>query len=59
MKKLFFGVFALVGLSVSAYAMYGVLEWEELDGVNTICHYSNGIIITVGPGQNCPVSVSK
>ena len=56
MRKLFFGIFALAIFSVSAYAVYGVLEWEEQNGTKTICHYSNGATITVGSDQNCPVS---
>ena len=59
MKKLYLGLFVLGMLSVSAYAVYGVLEWEESDGINTICHYSNGTTITVSSGRNCPVSCNN
>lgn len=56
MKKLFFGVITLTLLSVSAYAAYGILEWEELDGMNRICHYTNGTTIIVKSSGNCPLS---
>ncbi len=57
MKKLF-TIIALVSMiSISAYAMYGMLTGQENTGMNTICYYSNGTAITVGSGEVCPVSV--
>ncbi len=56
MKKLVLGVIALGILTVSAYAVYGVLEGEDSDGYNKTCYYSNGQTITVLANENCPVS---
>ncbi len=57
MKKLLLSLILTVSFTVSAYAMYGVLTGQENTGMNTICYYSNGTALTVGPGENCPVSV--
>lgn len=57
MKKLLLSLMLMVSVTVSAYAMYGVLTGQENTGMNTICYYSNGTALTVGPGENCPVSV--
>ena len=57
MKKIFIGTAVMLMMSISAYAMYGVLTGQESTGMNTICYYSNGTAITVGPGEICPVSV--
>ncbi len=57
MKKLLFSLAIMITMTISAYAMYGVLTDQENTGMNTICYYSNGTAITVGPGEVCPVSV--
>ncbi len=57
MKKIFLSIALLSMMSVSAYAMYGVLTGQDNNGMNTICYYSNGTAITIGPGEVCPVSV--
>ena len=57
MKKLFLSITLISMMSISAYAMYGVLTGQENTGMNTICYYSNGTAITVGAGEVCPVSV--
>lgn len=57
MKKLILGIVLMSIMTISAYAIYGVLTGQENTGMNTICYYSNGTAITVGPGEVCPVSV--
>ena len=57
MKKLLLGLFLVFLMSASAYAMYGVLQGQDNNGMNTVCYYSNGQVITVGPGEICPVSI--
>ncbi len=57
MKKLLLSIALFTAMTISAYAMYGVLTGQENTGMNTICYYSNGTALTVGPGENCPVSV--
>jgi hypothetical protein len=57
MKQLFLSITVISMMSISAYAMYGVLTGQENTGMNTICYYSNGTAIIVGPGEVCPVSV--
>ena len=57
MKKIFLSFALIFMMSISAYAMYGVITGQDSDGTNTVCYYSNGTAITVGPGEVCPVSV--
>jgi len=57
MKKIVLGISLVLFMSVSAYAMYGVLQGQDNNGMNTVCYYSNGQAITVGPGEICPVSI--
>lgn len=57
MKKLLLSIALISIMSISAYAMYGVLTGQDNNGMNTVCYYSNGTAITVGPGEVCPVSV--
>ena len=56
MKKSLITVIALISLTVSAYAMYGVLKGQSNEGMYTFCYYTNGNVIRVGPGEICPVS---
>ena len=55
MKKLIIGAIAIL-LSTTLYAVYAVLTGQSSSGMNTICYYSDGSVLSVGPGQVCPVS---
>ena len=40
MKKIVLGISLVLFMSVSAYAMYGVLQGQDNNGMNTVCYYS-------------------
>lgn len=54
MKKVLFGVFAVLALVVSLYA--GVLTGQSQNGMNTICYYSDGGVINAGVAGICPMT---
>jgi len=53
-KKILFGVLALVGLVVSLYA--GVLMSSEINGDKTYCYYSDGDIKVIQGMGTCPAT---
>ncbi len=57
MKKILLGMSLVLLMSASAYAMYGVLQGQDNNGINMVCYYSNGEAITVGPSEVYPVSI--
>lgn len=54
MKRMLFGAFALVVLSVSLYA--GVLMSSEIKGTKTYCYYSDGDIQVINGMGICPAT---
>ncbi len=54
MKRVIFGVLAVLGLVVSLYA--GVLTGQSQNGINTICYYSDGGVLNAGVGGICPAT---
>lgn len=59
MKKLLLGIAAVLMVSVSAYAEYGMLSGESESGLNKICYYdtpSGTKVINVKSYELCPMS---
>jgi hypothetical protein len=54
MKKVLFGMLALIGLVVSLYA--GVLTGSEISGTKTYCYYSDGDIKVIDGMGICPAT---
>jgi len=54
MKKVLFGVLALVGLVISLYA--GVLTGSEINGNKTYCYYSDGGVSVINGMGICPAT---
>jgi len=54
MKKVLFGVLALVSLVGSLYA--GVLMSTQINGTKTYCSYSDGGIIVIDGMGTCPAT---
>lgn len=52
MKKILFSI--LIALTVAISLNAGVLTGQSQNGINTICYYSDGEVINVGPGGVCP-----
>lgn len=53
--KTFIAIIALVG-STSAFAVFGTLVSETINGSLKYCKYSNGVVITIKSYEVCPVT---
>ena len=53
--KIFIAIIALVG-SASAFAVFGTLVSETVNGSLKYCKYSNGVVITIKSYEVCPVT---
>ena len=53
--KIFIAIIALLG-SASAFAVFGTLVSETINGSLKYCKYSNGVVITIKSYEMCPVT---